>query len=55
MPTHFDRFTCGSCDSYLIPGRNAQVRTQSGHVVVTCACGAHARYPYQPERPESKV
>jgi ribonuclease P protein subunit RPR2 len=47
IPTQFDRFTCEACDSYLVPGRNAQVRTQSGHVVVTCACGAHARYPYQ--------
>lgn len=46
LPTTFDRFTCQSCDAYLLPGRNARVRTQKGHVVVTCACGVQARYPY---------
>ncbi|GAA0643533.1 ribonuclease P protein component 4 [Salarchaeum japonicum] len=46
LPRKLKRFSCDSCDSYLIPGRNARVRTQDGHVVVTCDCGAHARYPY---------
>lgn len=48
LPTRFKRFTCDSCDTYRIPGRNTRVRTQEGHVVVTCDCGAQTRYPYRP-------
>lgn len=47
LPRRFTRFTCDACDSYLIPGHNARVRTRGGHVVVTCDCGAQARYPYE--------
>jgi ribonuclease P protein subunit RPR2 len=47
LPREFRRFTCDACDRYLIPGRNARVRTRDGHVVVTCDCGAQARYPYE--------
>lgn len=47
LPREFVRFTCDSCDAYLIPGKNARVRLQNGHVVVTCECGAQARYPYK--------
>ena len=47
LPREFRRFTCDACDSYLIPGRNARVRTRDGHVVVTCDCGEQARYPYE--------
>jgi ribonuclease P protein subunit RPR2 len=46
LPRDFRRFTCDRCDAFLRPGRNARVRTRSGHVVVTCECGAQARYPY---------
>ena len=46
LPRRFKRFTCDRCDRYLIPGRNARVRTQDGHLVVTCECGEQARYPY---------
>lgn len=46
LPKRFQRFTCDTCDMYLVPGRNARVRTRDSHVVVTCDCGAHARYPY---------
>jgi len=46
LPRRFKRFSCDRCDTYLIPGRNARVRTKSGRVVVTCDCGEHARYPY---------
>jgi len=46
LPREFTRFTCDRCDAYLRPGANARVRTQDGHVVVTCDCGAQARYPY---------
>lgn len=47
LPRDFTRFTCDRCDAYLRPGRNARVRLQDGHVVVTCDCGNHARYPYE--------
>lgn len=47
LPREFRRFTCDACDRVLIPGRNARVRTRSGHVVVTCDCGTQARYPYE--------
>ncbi|WP_436911545.1 ribonuclease P protein component 4 [Halosimplex marinum] len=46
LPREFTRFTCDRCDAYLRPGANARVRLQDGHVVVTCDCGAQARYPY---------
>lgn len=47
LPRTFKRFTCDACDAYLVPGKNARVRLQNGHVVITCSCGAHARYPYE--------
>jgi len=47
LPREFTRFTCDRCDAYLRPGANARVRLQDGHVVVTCDCGAQARYPYE--------
>lgn len=46
LPRRFARFACDGCDVYMRPGRNARVRTRSGHVVVTCDCGSQARYPY---------
>jgi ribonuclease P protein subunit RPR2 len=46
LPREFTRFTCDRCDAYLVPGRNARVRTRDGHVVITCDCGGHDRYPY---------
>jgi ribonuclease P protein subunit RPR2 len=46
LPREFTRFTCDSCDTYLRPGKNARVRLQSGHVVVTCDCGHQTRHPY---------
>ncbi|MFW5919452.1 MAG: ribonuclease P protein component 4 [Halanaeroarchaeum sp.] len=49
LPKRLTRFACDRCDRYLIPGRNARVRTQEGHVVITCECGEQARYPYTDE------
>ena len=46
LPRRFKRFTCDACDAYLLPGRNARVRTRDVHVVVTCDCGHQERYPY---------
>ncbi|PSQ19294.1 ribonuclease P [Halobacteriales archaeon QS_8_69_26] len=47
LPREFRRFTCDRCDAYLRPGANATVRLADGHVVVTCDCGHHDRYPYR--------
>jgi ribonuclease P protein subunit RPR2 len=46
FPREFERSTCDRCDRYHRPGRNARVRLRDGHVVVSCECGAHQRYPY---------
>ena len=46
LPRSFLRFTCDRCDAYLRPGENARVRLQDGHVVISCDCGEHDRYPY---------
>jgi len=47
LPRSFRRRTCDRCDAFLVPGRNARVRLQDGHVAVTCDCGEIARYPYE--------
>lgn len=47
VPKGLRRRTCDRCDRYLVPGQTARVRTRDGHVVVTCECGAHSRYPYE--------
>jgi len=47
VPKRLTRFTCDACDSYRRPGKNARVRTQNDHVVVTCDCGEQSRYPYE--------
>lgn len=47
MPRAIAHRTCDRCDVYLVPGVNARIRLQDGHVVVTCECGEHARYPYR--------
>lgn len=46
LPRRFVRYTCDSCDAYLRPGKNARVRLRDGHLVVTCDCGEHERFPY---------
>ena len=45
LPRRLTRFSCDACDAYLLPGRNARVRTRDGHVTVTCDCGHQSRYP----------
>ncbi|WP_254862204.1 ribonuclease P protein component 4 [Halovivax gelatinilyticus] len=47
LPRSFTRATCDRCDAYLRPGDNARVRLRDGHVVITCSCGHHSRYPYE--------
>jgi ribonuclease P protein subunit RPR2 len=46
LPRELKRFSCSRCDRYLRPGRNARVRLRGSHLVVTCECGTHSRYPY---------
>ncbi len=47
LPRSISRFSCDRCDVALVPGQNARVRLQDGHVVISCSCGAHDRYPYR--------
>lgn len=47
LPRSITRFVCDACGARLRPGRNARIRLQDGHLVVTCDCGAHSRYPYR--------
>lgn len=47
LPRQFKHFICDRCDRYLLPGSNARVRTQDGHVVITCDCGSQQRYRYK--------
>ncbi len=40
---------CKNCHSFLIPGKNAQVRLKKGRVVIKCkVCGTYKRYPINP-------
>jgi ribonuclease P protein subunit RPR2 len=47
LPREFVRFSCDRCDLSLVPGRNARVRLQDDHVVITCDCGEQGRHPYE--------
>ncbi|WP_224269250.1 ribonuclease P protein component 4 [Haloprofundus salinisoli] len=47
LPREFKRFSCDTCDAYLVAGVNARVRLQNGHVVIRCDCGQIGRYPYR--------
>ena len=49
LPQEYRRMVCRHCKSFILPGVNCRVRTQSRrepHVVVTCLiCGGHMRIP----------
>jgi len=49
LPQEYRRMVCRHCKSFILPGVNCRVRTQSRrepHVVVTCLnCGQHTRIP----------
>lgn len=47
LPRSLVRFSCRRCNRYLRLGTGARFRLQDGHVVVTCPCGAHRRFPYE--------
>lgn len=47
LPRTLQRYTCDTCDAYLRPGYNAQIRLQDGHIVIKCDCGSITRYPYK--------
>ncbi len=54
LPRKWKRRYCKRCHSFLVPGKNAQVRLRSRpypHVVVKCLnCGHIMRYPYLREK-----
>jgi ribonuclease P protein subunit RPR2 len=44
MAREWKRWVCAGCGTFLLPGRNASVRTRPGHTVVRCLeCGAVKR------------
>ena len=49
LPREYRRLVCRHCKSFILPGVNCRVRTQSRrepHVVITCLnCGKHSRMP----------
>ena len=49
LPQEYRRMVCRHCKSFILPGVNCRVRTQSRrepHIVVTCLnCGQHMRIP----------
>jgi len=52
IPKSLRRKFCRKCNSYLVPGKNCQVRTSSKQraVIVKCLeCNNISRYPYRKE------
>jgi len=49
LPSEYRRQICRHCKSFILPGVNCRIRTQSRrepHIVVTClVCGKHSRIP----------
>ncbi|WP_297474671.1 ribonuclease P protein component 4 [Thermococcus sp.] len=58
LPRKWKRRYCKKCHSFLVPGKNAQVRLRSRpypHVVIKCLnCGHIMRYPYLREQKERR-
>jgi len=54
LPREYRRQVCRKCKSFILPGVNCRVRTQSRrepHVVITCLeCGKHMRIPLRGRR-----
>lgn len=52
LPREIKRGFCKHCYTMLVPGKNARVRTQPGHIVITCdACKRQTRIPLNAKRP----
>ncbi|RMF06503.1 ribonuclease P [Candidatus Woesearchaeota archaeon] len=55
LPSRIKRRICRKCRHFLMPGRNARVRTSQGHVVSTCLdCGHISRFGYTREQKEKR-
>jgi len=58
LPTEYRRQICRHCKSFILPGVNCRIRTQSKrepHVVVTClTCGKHSRIPLETGKREKQ-
>lgn len=53
IPKEFSRRFCRKCLSYLVPGKNARVRTNPRQkaVIIKCLeCGSITRLPYRREK-----
>ena len=48
LPREMKMYICKKCHSFLIPGRNSQVRLKKGKIVIKCLkCGSYKRYIYK--------
>jgi len=58
LPSEYRRQICRHCKSFILPGVNCRVRTQSRrepHIVVTClVCGKHSRIPLKSRKREKE-
>ncbi|MCK4476531.1 MAG: hypothetical protein KAU16_07370 [Methanophagales archaeon] len=54
IPSHLKMRICTGCYSFLIPGKNAQVRLRGDYITTTCLrCGKQMRRPYKAPRAPS--
>lgn len=58
LPSEYRRQICRHCKSFILPGVNCRVRTQSRrepHIVVTClVCGKYSRIPLKSRKREKQ-
>ena len=48
IPSMYKRRFCKHCNSYLMPGKNARVRTKNGFIVTYCfTCKKYNKYGYR--------
>ena len=46
LPRQLKYNICKKCHTFLIPGKNAQVRLKKGKIIIKCEnCGSYKRYP----------
>lgn len=51
IPAHYKRRFCKHCNSYLLPGVNARVRTGKSRLIIFCNnCGKFTRLPFLREK-----
>ncbi len=55
VPERYRMRYCRKCDSFLMPGVNAEFRLNDGRITVRClSCGHIYRHPYAEEKKERR-